>query len=124
MKRVLLDFDAQARPLIESLRAGELTDFEREYLDWAAASLERSAGVPESVATMPQSASPHSDILSSREHEVLELLSKALSTKSIARALDLSSGTVKWHLKNIYGKLNALSREDALAKSRALGILN
>jgi LuxR family transcriptional regulator, maltose regulon positive regulatory protein len=37
--------------------------------------------------------------------------------------LNRSSGTVKWHLKNIYAKLNAVAREDALAKARALGII-
>lgn len=37
--------------------------------------------------------------------------------------VDLSAGTVKWHLKNVYGKLNAISREDALAKARALKLI-
>lgn len=59
-----------------------------------------------------------------REHEVVEQLSRAPSIKSIARNLDISSGTVKWPLKNIYGKLYTVSREDALGKARALKIID
>lgn len=43
--------------------------------------------------------------------------------KGIARALGLSPGTVKWHLKNVYGKLGASSREEALAKARTLDLI-
>lgn len=62
-------------------------------------------------------------VCSTFEATKLLLLGRALSTKSFARELDLSAGTVKWHLKNVYGKLDAVSREDALAKARALGIV-
>jgi LuxR family maltose regulon positive regulatory protein len=82
--------------------------------------------IPQPVAAgaaVHESADVPSGILSQREREVVALLSKALSTKSIARVLSLSSGTVKWHLKNIYSKLDATAREDALAKARALGII-
>ena len=54
---------------------------------------------------------------------MLELLSRAFTAKTIARQLSLSPGTVKWHLRNIYGKLGAATREDALAKARTLGLL-
>ncbi|MNL54226.1 Transcriptional regulatory protein ComA [compost metagenome] len=67
---------------------------------------------------------PGSDILSPRELEVVEHLARGLSTKSIAKALDLSPGTIKWHLKNIFGKLGAFSREDAVSKARQVGLLN
>ncbi len=49
---------------------------------------------------------------------MLGLIGQALSIKSVARELALSPGTVKWHLRNIYGKLGAYSKEDALAKAR------
>lgn len=116
--RVLPDLGAAAAPLIKALQRLSLRPGERECLD-AAGSASVAAG-PAAAAT---DAGAGGDILSSRELEVLELLGKALSTKSIARALDLSSGTVKWHLKNIYGKLAAASREDALSKARGLRIL-
>lgn len=66
---------------------------------------------------------PVKDTLSPRELQVLELLGRALSAKGIGRELGLTMGTVKWHLKNIYGKLDAGSREVALAKARARKIV-
>jgi len=57
-------------------------------------------------------------ILTVREREILELLGRAFSVKSIARELDVSPGTIKWHVRNIYGKLGAFSKEDALAKAK------
>lgn len=62
-------------------------------------------------------------LLSAREIEVLQLLGRGFSTKGTARALALSPGTVKWHIRNIYDKLDAPSRERALAKARELRIL-
>jgi len=51
------------------------------------------------------------------------MLSRVLTNKKIARALNISDGTVKWHLKNIYGKLGVTSRDEALARCRDLGLL-
>ncbi len=63
------------------------------------------------------------EALSLRETEILGLLAQALSTKSIARVLDVSAGTVKWHLKNVYAKLGAVSREQAVLKARAMRLI-
>ncbi|MGA5039043.1 response regulator transcription factor [Streptomyces capoamus] len=48
--------------------------------------------------------------LTSREREVLELLSNGLSNTSIAEILVISPGTVKDHVRSICGKLNVQSR--------------
>lgn len=56
--------------------------------------------------------------LSPREIEILKLLGRGLSMKGTARGLAISPGTVKWHVKNLYEKLGASSREDALSKAR------
>lgn len=61
--------------------------------------------------------------LTGRESEILTLLGKGLSVKGIARVLDNSPGTVKWHVKNIYTKLAVGSREDALQKARRRKII-
>lgn len=58
------------------------------------------------------------DLLSEREAEVVNLLAQALPNKKIARTLGLSPETVKWHLKNIYGKLGVSSRDEAVARVR------
>jgi DNA-binding NarL/FixJ family response regulator len=60
-----------------------------------------------------------SGLLSGRELEVLGLVSRAMSNAQIATRLHLSEGTVKRHLTNIYGKLGAVSRVDAINKAVA-----
>jgi LuxR family maltose regulon positive regulatory protein len=62
--------------------------------------------------------------LTEREGEVLGLAADGLSNAGIAERLVLSVGTVKWHLRAIYGKLGAERRTDALARARALGLLD
>ncbi len=64
-----------------------------------------------------------SDIFSGREIEVLEQLGCGYSNKQIARRLHLSENTVKFHLKNLYRKLEARTRESALANALQRGLL-
>jgi LuxR family maltose regulon positive regulatory protein len=61
--------------------------------------------------------------LSERELEVLRLLAAGLSRHEIAEQLVLSLNTVKTHARNIYGKLGVNKQMRAVAKARALGIL-
>lgn len=61
-------------------------------------------------------------LLTQKERQVLSLLSRNLSNKEIARAMDVGEQTVKWHLKNLFGKLNAAGRKHAVARARQLGL--
>jgi DNA-binding NarL/FixJ family response regulator len=56
-------------------------------------------------------------MLSAREREVLELVAQALSNSQIASRLCLTEATVKRHLRNIFVKLGAVSRIDAVNKA-------
>ena len=56
-------------------------------------------------------------ILSTRETEVLTLLAAGKSYISIANLLFISKNTIKFHIKNIYDKLQVNSREDAIDKA-------
>lgn len=62
-------------------------------------------------------------VLSAREVEVLRLTAEALSNANIATRLGIAEGTVKRHLTNIYDKLGAVSRLDAVRKAMTAGIL-
>ncbi|TWR33234.1 helix-turn-helix transcriptional regulator, partial [Xanthomonas vasicola] len=66
---------------------------------------------------------PACDIFSERELEVLAQLARGYSNKQIARCLHLSENTIKFHLKNLYRKLDARSRENALAQALQRGLL-
>lgn len=52
--------------------------------------------------------------LSFRETEIIELISLGKTNKEIANTLSISENTVKYHIKNIYTKLNIKSRKEIL----------
>ena len=65
----------------------------------------------------PQSrTAPESDILTTREKEVIELIAKGRMEKEVAAALFISLKTVKTHISNIYTKLQVRTRVEALNK--------
>jgi LuxR family maltose regulon positive regulatory protein len=62
-------------------------------------------------------------ILTPRELQVLRLIGRGASNREIAQTLIVSTGTVKKHLNNIFGKLEAQNRAHAVARGRDLGLL-
>ena len=63
-------------------------------------------------------------LLTERELDVLQLVAKALSNAQIAARLHITEATVKRHLTNIYAKLNAVSRVDAIRKANAARLIS
>jgi LuxR family maltose regulon positive regulatory protein len=61
--------------------------------------------------------------LSTRECDVLKLLAQGMPNKRIAATMNVSIDTVKWHLKNIFGKLEVVDRVGAVDKARRAGII-
>lgn len=55
-------------------------------------------------------------LLSAREKEILEYLSKGYLYKEIGSELNISTETVRTHIRNIYEKLQVQSRTEALNK--------
>jgi len=64
-----------------------------------------------------------SGLLTPKEAEVLGLLNAGLSNKLIAKTMDISDETVKWHLKNLFSKLSAGTRKHAVDRARLLGLV-
>ena len=92
----------------------------------------RSRGVmPEYVTRLIDTLGPMSgdhspamlEPLTRREQEILELLGAGLTNQKIAERLSITAETVKKHAGNIYGKLGARGRTDAVARARAAGML-
>lgn len=61
--------------------------------------------------------------LTPKERSILQLLARDFSNKEIAKSIDVSDETVKWHLKNLFNKLEAGSRKHAVTRARTLGFL-
>ncbi|WP_244665033.1 response regulator transcription factor [Candidatus Symbiopectobacterium sp. 'North America'] len=56
--------------------------------------------------------------LTEREHQTLQLIADRFSNKESARALGISAETVKWHLKQLYEKLQVNGRMQAVNQAR------
>jgi ATP/maltotriose-dependent transcriptional regulator MalT len=63
------------------------------------------------------------EALSERELEVLRLMADGLSNSEIAERLVVTTGTVKKHLNNIYGKLGVERRTQALLRAQELRLI-
>lgn len=63
------------------------------------------------------------ETLTTREREVLELVGQGLSNKLIARQLQISEHTVKFHVSSISNKLGAASRTDAVRRGLRHGLI-
>jgi LuxR family maltose regulon positive regulatory protein len=60
--------------------------------------------------------------LSGKETEVAALLMRAYTNRELARSLSMAPDTVKWHLKNIFGKLGVSNRTQAVLKLKEIGM--
>jgi len=58
-----------------------------------------------------------------REIEVLHHIASGRSNREIADEMVLAESTVKWYLRNIYGKLHVHRRTQALARARELDLV-
>ncbi|HEV2885569.1 MAG TPA: response regulator transcription factor [Jatrophihabitans sp.] len=71
----------------------------------------------------PDRPDPTLGLVSARELEVLALLAQGMSNSEIAAKLFISDSTVKRHLTNVYAKLGAVSRVDAVRKAQEANLL-
>ena len=55
------------------------------------------------------------EVLSAREHEILDLVAQGMMNKEVAAKLFISENTVKYHMKNILDKLHLQNRAQVIA---------
>ena len=113
--RVFLDEGRELGALIDRLDMEQLRGSEAAPL---ARRLQRAMCTPNGGAPIGMG-----EELTKRELSILKRLETGLSNKEIAEAIFVSEGTLKWHLHNVYGKLNVKNRSGAMTRARALGIL-
>ena len=70
------------------------------------------------------SKSPLVEPLTQREREILGLLADGLTNREIADRLYLSSETIKWYNKQIYGKLGVSNRTQAASRAQESDLLD
>jgi len=110
-----------ARLLQEAVRRGVTRGIAPEYANKLLAAL-GVAEYSEEPHPYPHT-QPLPEPLSERELEVLRLLNTHLSSTEIAERLYITPNTARYHIKNIYGKLDVHSRSDAVQRARELGLL-
>jgi DNA-binding NarL/FixJ family response regulator len=74
--------------------------------------------------TPPASRTEHGIVLSPRESEVLELISRGYAYAEIARLQGVTMHTVQTHIKNLYAKLAVHSRSEAVFEASRMGLLS
>jgi two-component system, NarL family, response regulator YdfI len=97
---------------IEAVAAG-LIVLHPDFLD----ALAMASPPPRTLPTPSQQA------LTPREIEVLTMLAEGLGNKAIARRLQISEHTVKFHISSIFSKLNASSRTEAVTVGARQGLI-
>lgn len=117
--RVFLD-DVHLRPVLFELRAQLRARPDSLVVN----QLDR---ILATIAVAPHAASASSgelvEPLNERELDVLRLIADGHSNHDIAQELIVAVSTVKWHINNLYAKLNVHSRTLAIARARELGLL-
>ena len=81
-----------------------------------------TARILDRLTQLSRQSSP-GDMLSRREHEVLQLMARGSANKEIGTALSLSESTVKTHVANIFDKLEVNNRTDAVTQALQRGII-
>jgi len=95
--------------------------------DIAGLRLARAGEKAEAVLVLPHAvANPEERAagLTPREIEVLNLMAEGASNKTIARRLEISVHTVKFHVGSLLDKLDAAGRTDAVAQAARIGVIN
>ena len=120
MVRTLLDVPSEVLDLVKKI--SDKSDFRVGDLLQAVAAVPKPAKM-EKRAQAKAGEGYGNTLLTSKEREILTLIANNMSNKQIAIALDIGEETVKWHAKNLFGKLSASNRSHAVKRAYLLGIL-
>jgi LuxR family transcriptional regulator, maltose regulon positive regulatory protein len=98
-----------------------LADWLREHCADSVARPEPETAPPDTELEEPR-VMP-STALTPKERTVLDLVSRHLTNKEIALAMGVGVETVKWHLKNLFVKLDATSRKQIVRRAELIGLI-
>jgi DNA-binding CsgD family transcriptional regulator len=106
----------RTRTFVFSRMTGDFSLRDRAMLDRLAPHLARIHETAQLRLAAERADPGNLDRLTTREAEILELLSAGLTNAAIAERLWISPGTVKKHLDNVYAKLGVANRTAAVAR--------
>lgn len=116
-------FEAGASAVVsKATQPGALAALIRETLEGRVLHIYKPAGQAIGAAAKP--APVEDSVLSGRELEVLRLVAAGSTNSEIARKLWVTEQTVKFHLSNIYRKLEVANRTEASHYAHVNGLLN
>jgi DNA-binding NarL/FixJ family response regulator len=118
------DIEVVGAALEEDLRAGRVTiPSQAEAVLTAPAATAPPGAAPPSPGRLPARDEPLLEQLTPRERTVLALVADGLPNREIARELEISEHTVKFHLASVFGKLGVSSRTEAVRRGLRLGLI-
>jgi len=113
-ERYIRTFVDEGEPMVKLLHLARSRKIETEYTTDLLSAVEKTAGIAQHPAKLLN------EPLTAREMEVLKLIEAGCSNQEIAEKLVISFTTVKRHISNIYTKLDAKSRTQAIAIGKEL----
>jgi DNA-binding NarL/FixJ family response regulator len=142
-KGISIMISSNSRPdvIIESIRAGAIgyiykDDSKIEIIQAIRAALQNEAPISPGIAftilkSLQESKNTKAtniekepkNLLSPRETEIIQLISKGMSNDEVSLVLGLSTNTIPVHVRNIYKKLGTTRRTEAVFEARHLGII-
>jgi DNA-binding CsgD family transcriptional regulator len=114
-ERLIAGVDRERRLPSDPVQRGVLVEDLQRFASYAADVAHRLIGVDYYSQANP--------VLSLKEREILQRVLQGDSNWVIARLLGVSENTVKFHLKNIFRRLQVSSRVVAATRAQALGLL-
>ena len=110
-RRIFLDAGAAIAPLLERARAANPT-----FVNGLLEAFGGTEGVKSSAQTLAEP-------LSGTQIQILGHLDRGFTNQEIADKLAITVGTTKWHLNQIFGKLQVRNRVEAIARAHELRLL-
>ena len=125
--RCFVDEGREIDSLLLDFRQGEIENWpqsKRSFLEDITVSIAAETGeVNQTIIKEGHSVPALIEPLSDRECKILELIASGSTNNTISTTLFISLNTVKWHLKNIFGKLGVSNRTSAVAVARQLELI-
>jgi len=125
--RCFVDEGREIDSLLLDLRQGEIENWspsKRRFLEDITVSIATETGAINRAIINDRNATPGLiEPLSDRECNILALIASGSTNNAISTTLFISLNTVKWHLKNIFGKLGVSNRTSAVAVARQLELI-